>query len=144
MTLKLFRAAWFLSVLVVLANLLFVYASLPERVIVQEDEPVSVNREWLFYILMVAIVLINVLVYFFKLMYQDAENMRTWFHGLVITINIFLIISMQALNVYNSTEMFDHTRVGFYITGSLGLVILWAALWPLYLFFQKFVLKQAV
>ena len=145
MTLKLFRAMWFLSVLVVLANLLYVYASLPEVVTVQEDGGhVSVNREWLFYILMVSIVLINVLVYFFKLMFQDAENLRSWFHGLIITINIFLIIAMQALNVYNSTEMFDHSRVGFFLFGSLGLIILWAAFWPVYLVVQKFVLKQAI
>jgi hypothetical protein len=145
MTLKLFRAMWFLSVLVVLANLLYVYASLPEVVTVQEDGGnVSVNRELLFYVLMVTIVLINVLVYFFKLMFQDAENLRSWFHGLIITINIFLIIAMQALNVYNSTEMFDHSRVGFFLFGSLGLIILWAAFWPVYLVVQKFVLKQAV
>lgn len=145
MTLKLFRAMWFLSVLVVLANLLYVYASLPEVVTVQEDGGnVSVNREWLFYILMVSIVIINVLVYFFKLMYEDAETLRSWFHGLIITINIFLIIAMQALNVYNSTEMFDHSRVSFFLFGSLGLIILWAAFWPVYLVVQKFVLKQAV
>lgn len=144
MTLKLFRAAWFLSVLIVLGNLLYVYASLPELVSVQEDEPVSVSKEWLFYIVMVAIVLINVLVYLFKMMYQDAENMRSWFHGLIVTINIFLIVSMQAVNVYNSTEMFDHNRVDFFIAGSLGLIIVWAAFWPVYLVFQKIIVKQAV
>lgn len=145
MTLKLFRAMWFLSVLVVLVNLLYVYASLPEQVTVQEDGgSVSVNREWLFYMLMIGIVLINVLVYLFKMMFQDSESLRAWFHGLIITINIFLMIAMQALNVYNSTEMFDHSRVGFFLIGSLGLVILWAAFWPVYLIIQKFVLKQAV
>jgi len=144
MTLKLFRAVWFLSVLVVLANLLYVYASLPELVTIQENGPVSISREWLFYILMAAIILINVLVYFFKMIYPDAENLRSWFHGQVITINIFLVISMQALNVYNSTEIFSHNIVAYYITGSLGLIIVWAAFWPLYLIFQKFVFKEAV
>lgn len=144
MTLKLFRAVWFLSVLVVLANLLYVYASLPEQVAVQEQEGGSVSREWLFYIVMIAIALINVLVYFFRLMYQDAENLRSWFHGLIITINIFIIIAMQAVNVYNSHDMFDQSRVGGYVVGSLGLVILWAAFWPVYRGIQKFVLKQTV
>ena len=45
MTLKLFRAAWFLSVLVVLANLLYVYASLPGEVIVREPDRLTLNRE---------------------------------------------------------------------------------------------------
>jgi uncharacterized membrane protein len=144
MTLKLFRAMWFLSVLVVLANLLYVYASFPEMVIVQEKGKVSINKEWLFYILMISIVMINALVYLFKMMFHEGEDLRSWFHGLIITINIFLIISMQALNVYNSSEMFDHNRVSFLLTGSLGLILLWAALWPLYLVFQKFFFKQTI
>lgn len=145
MTLKLFRAVWFLSVLVVLANLLYVYASLPESVVIQEADPVSLTREWLFYILMIGIVIINLLVYLFKMIYDDqGENVRAWFHGLIITINLFLIISMHALNVYNSSEMFDHSRVSVFLGGSLGLIVIWAALWPLYLLVQKFFLKQAV
>ena len=145
MTLKLFRAVWFLSVLVVLANLLYVYASLPELVVVQETDPVSVTREWLFYIVMIGIVIINLLVYLLKMIYRDeGENVRSWFHGLIITINIFIIISMQALNVYNSSEMFDHSRVSLFLGGSLTLILLWAALWPLYLLVQKFLVKQPV
>ena len=145
MTLKLFRAMWFLSVLVVLANLLYVYASLPELVIVQETDPVSVSREWLFYILVGGIVIINLLVYLFKMIYrEEGESVRSWFHGLIITINIFIIVSMQALNVYNSSELFDHSRVSLFLAGSLALILLWAALWPLYLIVQKFLLKQPV
>ena len=139
-----FRAGWFLSVLVALASLLYVYASLPELVVIQENEKVALSREWLFYILMIAIVLINLLVYLFKMMFPDGENLRAWFHGLVITINIFLILSMQALNVYNSLEAFNHNLVAMYLTGSLVLVLLWAALWPVYFVVQKFFVKQAV
>lgn len=139
-----FRAAWFLSVLVVLANLLYVYASLPEEVIVQENERVTVSREWLFYGLMIGIVAINLLVYLFKAGFPEGENLRTWFHGLIITINIFLIIAMQSVNVYNSSEMFNHELAGMYVTGSLALIIVWAALWPVYLIVQKFFIKQAV
>ena len=144
MTLKLFRAVWFLSVLVVLANLLYVYASLPEQVVISEADRLVLSREWLFYIVMVIIVGINLLVYLFKMLYERGENLRSWFHGLVITINLFLIVAMQALNVYNSHEFFDHGRVGFYITGSLALILLWAAFWPAYLFVQKILVKQAV
>ena len=144
MTLKLFRAMWFLSVLIVFANLLYVYASLPEMVAVQENESVRISREWLFYIILFSVLLVNVLVYLLKMMAQDGENLRAWFHGLIITINIFLIIAMQALNVYNSAEIFDHNRVSLILTGSLALILIWAAVWPLYLIFQKFFIKQAV
>ncbi|MEO5603167.1 MAG: hypothetical protein ABIR06_19755 [Cyclobacteriaceae bacterium] len=145
MTLKMFKALWFLSVLVVLANLLLVYASLPEQVIIKDDAPGQVwSREWLFYISVIAIVMINVLVYLFKRMFPEAEELRAWFHGLVITINIFLIISLQAINVYNSAEKYDHDRMIFFIAGSLSLILLWAAIWPIYRLYQKIFIKQIV
>lgn len=144
MALKLFRAVWFLSVLLVLANLLFVYASLPERVMVQDADGIVLHREWFFYIIMLAIVGINLLVYLMKMVYYNGEVLRSWFHGLIITINIFIMVSLQALNVFNSREMFDHSRLNFYLSGSLALILLWAAFWPLYLIFQKFFIKQAV
>lgn len=144
MILKLFRAMWFLSALVVLANLLYVYASLPEVVVIQSGDVVSLSREWLFYIALLIIVGVNLLVYLFKLMFADGENVRTWFHGQVITFNIFFIIALQALNVFNSNENFDHSLVSIYLTGSLTLILLWAAGWPVYLLIQRFVVKQAV
>jgi hypothetical protein len=144
MALKLFRAVWFLSVLIVLTNLLYVYASLPESVVIQQTDPLAISREWLFYIVLVCIIGINLLVYLLKMLMNEAENLRAWFHGLMITINIFFIVSMQALNVFNSAEIFDYSRVSFFLTGSLGLILLWAALWPLYLVFQKFFFKQAI
>lgn len=140
-----FRAMWFLSVWVVLANLLFVYASLPEQVVVREGaNGISLNRELLFYGLMVSAVLINGMVYLFRKLFQEDENFRTWFHGLVITINVFLIIAMHAVNVYNSSESFDHTRIEFIVSGCLGLILLWTSLWPLYLLYQKFFIKQVI
>lgn len=144
MALKFFKAIWFLSVLAVLANLLFVYASLPEQVVVQEGERVAVNREWLFYGSVISILAINLLVYVFKWMFEEGENLRTWLHGLVITMNVFLIIAMQAVNVYNSSEMFDHSRVTMYVTGSLILILLWAVTWPIYVLAQKIFIKEAV
>ena len=144
MTLKLFKGMWFLSVLAVLATLLYVYASLPQEVIVQENERVAVDREWLFYGAVISIVLINLLVYLFRWMFAEGENLRSWLHGLIITINIFFILAMQALNVYNSGEMFDHSIVTTYLTGSLILILVWAGTWPIYLLAQKFFLKQAI
>jgi|SRR5690606_38405311 len=144
MILKIFRAVWFLSVLVVLANLLYVYASLPEVVVVQSGDEVSLSREWLFYIATFTIVGLNVMVYLMKVMYANGENLRSWFHGLVITLNIFIIIALHALNIYNSNEIFDAALVTAYLTGSLALVFLWALAWPVYLLVQRFLVKQAV
>lgn len=144
MTLKLFKAVWFLSVLVVLMNLLYVYASLPEVVVVQEHERVVIGREWLFYILVFFVVAVNALVYLFKWLFPQGESVRAWFHGFIITINIYAVIALHALNVYNSHETFDHSLVAPYLTGSLILLIGWAASWPVYRIFQRIFVKQAV
>ena len=146
MRLKMLRALWFLSVVVVLANLLIVYASLPEQVFIGGDNesPQSLSKELLFYALMISIVFINAIVYLFRRMFPEAEDFRAWLHGLLITINTFLIISMHAVNVYNSTDSFEQSRIVIFISGALALILLWAAIWPLYLVYQKLFLKQVV
>lgn len=144
MLLKLLKLIWFVSVLAVLANLLYIYASLPETVVVQEDEYVAIGRELLFYIMMIAIVVVNALVYLVKAMFLQHESLRAWFHGLIITINVFFIIAMNALNVYNTSDTFDQSLVIYYVTGSIGLILVWAAIWPFYLIYQKIFVKAAI
>ncbi len=146
MTLKLFRAAWFLSMLAVLANLLYVYASLPELVSLMEKEieTYSVGREQLFYTAMAVTAFANVMVYLFSKKVTPREDFRTWLHGQVITLNIFFIIGMSFISLYNSAEHFDFSRIGFIIYSSVGLVVFWALGWPIYLIGRKFIAKQAV
>lgn len=146
MVLKLFKGAWFLSVTAVLASLLYVYASLPEQVIIHEKSSglTMANREFLFYSMTGVIMLINVLVYMISRLFAAYENFRSWFHGLVISINIFLIIAMSFVQVYNSAERFDFSRVTFLIYGSIGLILLWAASWPLYSIFRKIFAKPVI
>lgn len=146
MTLKIFKAVWFLSVMVVLANLLYVYAGLPEQVslIEEEAETLSVGKEQLFYSAMAVIALANVIVYLFSKRLAPNEDFRIWLHGQVITLNIFFIIGMSFIGLYNSTERFDFSRIGFIIYSSIGLVALWALSWPIYQISKKFIAKQAV
>jgi hypothetical protein len=146
MALKLFRAAWFLSVLIVFASLMYVYASLPELVIIQEesDGQVTMGRDNLFYLLMGSIVLVNVMVYLISKVFEKDLSFRAWFHGLIITVNIFFVITMSHLGVYNSAEKFDYSRIGFIIYGSVGLIILWAVSWPVYQLYQKIFVKHTV
>lgn len=144
MILRIFKAAWFVSLVVVLANLLWVYAGLPERVIIQEDVSgrIEVDREFLFYVLTFLILVVNVLVYLFKKL--RSEDFRAWFHGLVITMNIFLILAMSVIQTYNSGENFNFDKIGFILYISVGLVVLWSLSWPIYSLFRKNVAKQPV
>lgn len=146
MVLKIFKAIWFLSMLATLANLLYVYASLPALVIVQEEglNTVQLDREVLFYAVMGLIALVNVMVYLFSKKLMPDELFRSWLHGLVITLNIFIIIGMSYLSLYNSAEQYDFSRLGFIIYGSVWLVVLWALSLPVYKLSKKITTKAAV
>jgi hypothetical protein len=146
MIVKIFSAIRFLSMLAVLGNLLYVYASLPEQVVVMEEgiESVSVGREILFYAAMITIALVNVISYQFSKKISPAEDFRTWINGLIITLNIFFIIAMSFIAVYNSSEKYDFSSIGFIIYSSVGLVVLWVVGWPIYLINRKFFTKQKV
>jgi hypothetical protein len=144
MTLKLFKAIWFLSMLAVFANLLYVYASLPEQVSLMEEGVETyavIGREQLFYSAMVVIALANVMVYLFSKSIAPDENFRTWLHGLVITLNIFFIIGLSFISLYNSVEKFDFSRIGFIIYSSVILVVVWALSWPVYSISRKLMSK---
>ncbi len=144
MILRIFKAVWFLSLLAALANLLWVYAGLPEQVIIQEDMGgrIEANRDFFFYVLTFLIVVVNVLVYLFKKL--QGEDFRAWFHGLVITINLFLVLAMNVVQTYNSGENFNFGKIGFILYTSVALVVLWSVSWPIYSLFRKNVAKQPV
>jgi hypothetical protein len=148
MVLKIFKALWFLSALALLVSLLFVYASLPQDVVIQEKSTgkVIANRDFLFYAITALLLLVNVLVYFVGKLYRKPQydDFRSWFHGLIITINVFLVFAMNLIQTYNSAEKFDYSRVGFMIYGSVGLVVIWAAVWPLYALYKKIFAKELV
>jgi hypothetical protein len=137
---------WFLSVMVLFAVLLYGYAGWQEQMIIQEQAggQIVIHRDVLFYILVGAFAIINVLVYLMAKVYKDDEDFRAWFHGLLITINIFFIIAMSLIGLYNSMEKYDYSRLESIIYSSIGLVIIWALAWPGYLVYRKIFVKQAV
>jgi hypothetical protein len=146
MALKLLKAIWFLSMLVTLGALLFVYASLPQEVLVQDDTDarVAISNEVFFYIAMALIAVSNAMVYVMAKVFKTNEELRTWFYGLIITLNIFFIIGMNFISLYNSEEKFDYDRIALIVYGSLALIILWAAAWPVYAIFKRSNLKLLI
>jgi len=146
MGLKIFKACWFLSVLVVLANLLYVYAGLPETVVIQEEDTslISVSKDGFFYAVTVVIALVNVMVYLISKVFKREVDFRTWFYGLVITLNIFFIISLNFISLFNSGDKFDYSSIDFIIFGSIGLFVVWALGWPFYSLYKKIIIKQSV
>ena len=146
MVLKLLKAIWFLSMLVTLGALLFVYASLPQEVLVQDDTEarVAISNELFFYLAMLLIAVSNALVFVMAKVFKTNEELRAWFFGLIIALNIFFIIGMNFISLYNSEEKYDYDRIAVIIYGSLALIILWAVAWPVYVIFKRSSLKSLI
>jgi len=145
MILKIIKAVWFLSLMAWLAQFLYVYASLPEEVLVRElENKVSLSREAVFYLFLAAIVLVNGLVFIVSRLFHGQEDFRSWFYGLVICFNFFFVIVLSFINLVNSGEKFNYDRIGYVIYGSVGLFVMWAIGWPVYSFFRKFLNKEVI
>lgn len=146
MVLKMFKAVWFLSLLAVLTVFMFVYASLQETLVIQSgEEEVIITRETFFYAVLVILALINVAVFIFMKLYKKGhDEFLSWFFGLIIVMNIFFIIALNFVNLYNSNEKFDYSRLGFIIYGSVALILVWTIAWPIYSIFRKFLSKETV
>lgn len=137
---------WFLSLLGLLTTLMLVYASLGEIVVIQENglDRVTLSRESFFYIALILSAVVNTTVYLIKLFYLKNEDFRAWHYGLVITINLFFVVSLSLINAFNSGERFDFSRIAFVVYGSVGLVVAWLLAWPVIYVFKRFSVKSTV
>ena len=140
MILKVFRGVWFLSLLAAMANLMYVYAGLPEQVVVQEEgiSTTAISKETAFYVWLAVLGFVNVLVYVFSKNLVPSEEFRTWFTGLIICLNLFFIIAFSFIGLYNSSEGFDFSRAGIVLYISLGLVGAWMVGGAIYGLFKRF------
>jgi hypothetical protein len=143
MIVKIVKAVWFLSLLATLAVFLYVYASLPETVMVSEGETsLFISRNGLFYVTLMLLTVFNAFIFIISRLFANRmEYFRAWFYVLVTFLNLFVVVALQYLNLFNSGEKFNYESIGLIIYGSIGLVVLWASLWPLYSLGQRFLSK---
>ncbi len=143
MVLKITKAVWFFSMLVCLGVLLYIYASLGEIVTLLDGEaPWTITRDAFFYVVMSSIAIMNVMAFVINKLYSaDAEEFKSWFYGLIVTLNIFFVIGLSFVSLINSGEKFDYERIGVVIYGSVLLIVLWTLAWPAYSFSRRFFIK---
>jgi hypothetical protein len=146
MALKIIKGVWFLSLMAFLSAFMYIYASLPENVLLQEgDSAIELSRGTVFYGFLIIVGITNVLVFVVSRLFPaDQNRFKTWFYGLVITLNLFFIVALAFINLYNSSEKFDYSNIGYVIYGSISLVAVWLASWPIYTIFRKNFSKQTV
>lgn len=133
MAVKIFKGVWFVSLVATLLVLMYVYASLPENIQLQEEGVVqAVSRNQLFYSILALLGLTNAMVFGIRrIAPSQDQHFHAWFYGLVVSLNLFLVVSLQFLSLYNSQEKFDYESIGYIIYGSIALVVMWSTLWPL-------------
>lgn len=134
MIVKIFKAVWFISLLAAVGVLLFAYAGFPDVIILSDNGtgPVqSMGRNELFYAAVGLLAIFNVMVFLInRFMAAGDEFFQAWFYGLVICFNVFTLVALEFFNLYNSQERYDYDSIGYIIYGSVGLIVLWASLWP--------------
>lgn len=146
MVLKISRGVWFISILAALAGLLYVYAGLPEQMILLSDDSglIHGSRETFFYVTLFTITIVNAFVFLIGALYPDDAALKSWFNVQVVILNGFFIVAVFLLSAMNSNERFDYSRIGFIIYGSVGLIAVWALVWPVIAILRKFSSKQPV
>ena len=146
MGLKIFKVIWVFSLLALLGVFMYVYASLPDPVMVGENPKIiSLSKETLFYTALAMLALTNASVFAVtRILPQTDHHFKAWFYGLVVCANIFFVVGLSFISLYNSAEKFDYERIGFIIYGTLILLVVWSISWPIFRTAQRFLSKQAV
>jgi hypothetical protein len=148
MILKIFRVVWFFSILAVLGFFMYTYAALPDPlVILDNEEQLTIGKETWFYSILAVLALFNMFVYVFRSLLKSRtgeEGFVSWFYGLVICLNIFIIVTVSYISLFNGGERFEYERIGIIIYGSIILMVAWAFAWPVYLVGRGIFAKKGV
>jgi hypothetical protein len=146
MVVKIFKGVWLFSLLATVAVFLYVYASLPESIAVMEGETTSyMSRNGLFYSTLAFLATFNALIFLASRLFRESDPYFVgWFYGLIAIFNLFMIVGLQFLNLYNSQEKFNYESIGSIIYGSIVLVVVWSILWPVYQLVRRISNKQQI
>jgi hypothetical protein len=143
MILKIFKGVWFFSLLALFVVFFYVYAGLPEEVVLSaSEESLSISRNGFFYATIMLFAMLNVLVFVVtKLLSNGDQVFSSWFYGLIITFNFFFLASLGFIHVFNGGDRYDYSRMGPAMYGSLILLCVWMISWPIYLGYKKILAK---
>ncbi|UII30754.1 hypothetical protein LVD17_20890 [Fulvivirga ulvae] len=138
---RLIKSFWFLSLIIGLAVLLYIYAGLPEQVayeIAPEGGMSYISRETFFYLSLAALVIANFSLYTVSrsLRYRkESINvlMTNWQLSLAGVLNFFFIVIWNFISLVNSGENFNYDNFGYMIYVALGLIVIWIIALPVLL-----------
>lgn len=131
MIVKIFRAVWFFSLLLLLALFFYSYAGWPDPLALDDSlSPATVSKDGLFYSVLACIGFTSVLAFVAGRWKHSSPQFRSWFFGLISCFHLFAAMAINFISIFNSSEKFDFARLAVVIYGSLILMLAWAASWP--------------
>ena len=157
MSSRLVKFGWFISIFVFFLALLYVYAYLPSSVSIYADArgmaDMHIDREYFFYLLLGFFGLANIAFYSLsKLIHLQylpnvnlndqlrkrtlKEDLADWLLGLAAALNIFLVLGMIFLGVFNNSEGITFSHYGLVVYAGpvlIGLMLLLL----IFIFFKK-------
>ncbi|MGL1885219.1 MAG: hypothetical protein OCD76_01795 [Reichenbachiella sp.] len=151
---KAIKFCYLISVPVFLVVLLYYYALLPESVGVHYSQTGlvlrSISKADFFYSALGVFVITNLLIYVYRYLKKGvaveehidfsqmnrAESIYHWFNGLSLMFNIFYILSVVFIGLYNSREHFDVSNYALLVYIGPFLIVSWF-FWFLFLRFSK-------
>lgn len=142
---RIFKIIWFVSVMAVLGVLLYIYASLPETILLgDQPDGLQFSRSVFFYSAVGILAILNSSTLFISRLYPaQAAAFKAWYFGMVAVINLFFIVSMAFISVSNGSEKFDYESIGTIIYGVVALVLIWLVAWPIYRIINALLAKNA-
>jgi hypothetical protein len=143
MILKIFKGVWFFSLLALLVVFFYVYAGLPEEVVILESaESISLSRNGFFYTAVILFAMINALVFVVNKLLSDGDQaFSSWFYGLIVTFNFFFLTTLGFLHVFNGADRYNFDNMGPIMYLSLILLCAWMMSWPVIVLYKKIATK---
>jgi len=133
MIVKISKAVWAISLFAAVGVLLFTYAGFPDEIAISESttgQAQTIGRNVLFYTALLLLTFVNVTIYLVNRLMTE-PLFKAWYHGLLVTLNLFIVVALEFINLFNSAERYDYEGIGYIIYGSVILIVLWALVWPI-------------
>jgi hypothetical protein len=103
------------------------------------NDEIALSKETLCYSVLALLALVNTMMFIVNKIFPDKdEHFKSWFTGLISCANLFFIVGLALIWVFNAEEKYNYESVGFIVYGSLFLLAGWAIAWPVYRITEKF------
>jgi len=137
---RLFRAFWYLSVIIVFFGLVYSFAALPEFVQYLEGKE-AVNKDIYFYYALAIVASSNFVLYAMARKFITSSSsltlsnvLQSWLYALNSSLNLFFFVSLMFVMMHNSNENWNYEMLGYGIYATIGLIFICTLSLPVLIF----------